>query len=144
MIRIWASSSPEMRKMIKWEGTNWWETTEKKSTDKRLLTTFWSMRISTKRLTSISMRPMSSRSKLINSNMNKKKRWMEVFVTNGLDHPNKKTLVPSWDHQLYDGLQSDSLKATSLSIISNWSDQKPRGKSQSRPKWFLFSPLFTH
>lgn len=37
---------------------------------------------------------------------------MEVFVTNGLDPPNKKTLMPSRDQKLYEGLSSDSLAAT--------------------------------
>ena len=66
---------------------------------------------------------------------------MEVFVTNGLDNPNKKTLKPSWDHQMYQGFQSDSLQATTLAINSNWADQKPKGKGRSQ---VLFSPLFTH
>jgi hypothetical protein len=58
---------------------------------------------------------------------------MEVFVTNGLDLPSKKSLMPSRDLKIYEGLSSDSLQATTFTVVGSGPGS---AKNKKRPPGF--------
>lgn len=59
-----------------------------------------------------------------------KRRWMEVFVTNGLEGPQKKNTKTKREEKHYNGLSSDSLAGTQFKVAK-------RQKT-------TFKPLYTH